>query len=73
MSQAKQACTRGCLKRNERFVEDVSNETKDLFEDVSSETSMFSMMYPAKRARCRGCLKRIKHAFEDVSSDASIH
>eukprot|EP00959_Pyramimonas_sp_CCMP1952_P183775 3842700-Pyramimonas_sp.AAC.2 len=28
MSQAKQAYTRGCLKQRERFVEDVSSETK---------------------------------------------
>eukprot|EP00959_Pyramimonas_sp_CCMP1952_P125715 2628970-Pyramimonas_sp.AAC.1 len=58
MSQAKQAYTRGCPKQSERFVEDASSETKDFFEDVSSE-----------QAIARGCLQRNERLAEDASSE----
>eukprot|EP00959_Pyramimonas_sp_CCMP1952_P132605 2772748-Pyramimonas_sp.AAC.1 len=48
MSQAAQANTLGFLTRNEKFAEEVPSDTRDLSEDVSSETSNCSRMSPAK-------------------------
>eukprot|EP00959_Pyramimonas_sp_CCMP1952_P451003 9442746-Pyramimonas_sp.AAC.1 len=62
MSQAKQAYTEGCLKRNDKFLKNVSSENSNSVRMCQAKPKKF----------LGGRLKRNEQCFKDVSSKTSI-